>query len=126
MSEDAQHDEEAPSRQGTLANLTTPQKRSSVFRQALDYRGDVTVKTISGELIRGYIFDRDADADGPYVRMVPTDGSGRRKIHERQIQALHFTGRDTAAGKSWRTWVKHYQQKVAAGESADLHPDPID
>ena len=126
MSEDAQHDEESPSLQGTMADLGTPGQRDCVFEQALDYRGDVAMRTTAGELIKGYVFDRNADADGPYFRIIPADGSPRRRIHEAQIEALHFTGRDTAAGKSWRTWVKHYQQKKAAGESADLHPDPID
>ena len=34
------------------------------------------------------------------------------------IAALAFTGRDTAAGKSWEAWVKKYVEKKAAGEKA--------
>ena len=39
-------------------------------------------------------------------------------------RALAFTGRDTAAGKSWEAWMKKYAEKKAAGESnIGLHPD---
>ena len=34
-----------------------------------------------------------------------------------EIARLEFTGRDTAAGKSWETWVKKYVDKKKAGES---------
>jgi len=32
------------------------------------------------------------------------------------IAALAFTGRDTAAGKTFETWIQKYRQKKAAGE----------
>jgi hypothetical protein len=32
------------------------------------------------------------------------------------IAALAFTGRDTAAGKSFEAWMKKYWEKKAAGE----------
>ncbi len=107
-----------PSLQGTVADLATPEKRN--------YRGDVTVKITGGNRICGYIFDRNTDVDDPYVRIVPSDDSACHKIYEWQIQAMDFTGRDTAAGKNWRAWTKHYQEKKATGESTDLHPDRID
>jgi len=33
-----------------------------------------------------------------------------------EIAALAFTGRDTAAGKSYEAWVRKYREKKAAGE----------
>ena len=33
-----------------------------------------------------------------------------------EIQALAFTGRDTAAGRSWEAWLRKYWQKKTAGE----------
>jgi hypothetical protein len=42
------------------------------------------------------------------------------------IAALHFSGRDTAAGKSWEAWVRKYWEKKAAGESADIEPEQLD
>ena len=42
-----------------------------------------------------------------------------------QIAALVFTGRDTAAGRSWETWMKKYQEKKAAGEKGiGIEPEP--
>jgi hypothetical protein len=40
---------------------------------------------------------------------------------------LNFSGRDTAAGKSFETWVKKYQEKKAAGEkNIGLEPEKLD
>ena len=44
-----------------------------------------------------------------------------------QIAALTFTGRDTAAGKSWQAWLKKYLEKKAAGEkNIELEPENLD
>jgi hypothetical protein len=43
------------------------------------------------------------------------------------IAGLAFTGRDTAAGKSWEAWVKKYWEKKAAGETnIALEPDSLE
>ena len=43
------------------------------------------------------------------------------------IAQLAFTGKDTAAGKSFETWVKKYQEKKAAGEkNIGLEPEKLD
>jgi hypothetical protein len=43
------------------------------------------------------------------------------------IAALAFTGRDTAAGKSWEAWVKKYMEKKAAGETdIGLEPEALE
>ena len=46
-----------------------------------------------------------------------------RSIPYSDIAALAFTGRDTAAGKNWETWIRRYWEKKAAGESYNLVPD---
>jgi hypothetical protein len=38
------------------------------------------------------------------------------KIPYSDISGLAFSGRDTAAGKSFAAWVKKYNEKKAAGE----------
>ena len=48
--------------------------------------------------------------------MIPKDTNDKIAIPYSEIARLEFTGRDTAAGKSFETWVKKYQQKKAAGE----------
>jgi hypothetical protein len=45
------------------------------------------------------------------------------KIAYSDIAALAFSGRDTAAGKSWEAWVGKYWQKKTAGE-ADIRIEP--
>jgi hypothetical protein len=58
------------------------------------------------------------------VRVLPPESQQRRDIAYGEIAALGFTGRDTAAGKSWEAWVKKYWEKKSAGESnIGLHPD---
>ena len=43
------------------------------------------------------------------------------------IAALAFTGRDTAAGKSFAAWVKKYNEKKAAGEkNIGIDAEPLD
>ena len=43
------------------------------------------------------------------------------------IAALSFTGRDTAAGKTFEAWVKKYWAKKAAGETnIQIEPEKLD
>jgi hypothetical protein len=43
------------------------------------------------------------------------------------IAALAFTGKDTAAGKSFEAWVKKYQEKKAAGEeNIGIESEPLE
>jgi hypothetical protein len=40
---------------------------------------------------------------------------------------LAFTGRDTAAGKSFEAWIRKYWEKKAAGEGhLNLQPEALD
>ncbi|HEV2619995.1 MAG TPA: hypothetical protein VGU23_08685, partial [Acidobacteriaceae bacterium] len=61
------------------------------------------------------------------VRVMPNDGSGRVSIAYSDIAALAFTGRDTAAGKTFDAWVKKYWEKKAAGEkNIQIEPEKLD
>lgn len=112
--------------EGAIPSLATPQERNAAMNQAFDYRGDVTIHTQDGQVIEGYIYDRRSDISEPYVRIMPRDGSPRKTILYCQIARLHFSGKDTAAGKSWETWLKKYQEKKARGEAANLEAEPLD
>jgi hypothetical protein len=93
------------------------------IEKAFDYRGDVTLTLRSGETVEGYIFDRTTDA----IRLFPKGESGKRKIASQEITSVTFTGRDTAAGKSWEAWMKKYHEKKAAGEKdIQLIPETLD
>ena len=68
--------------------------------------------------VEGYVFDRRTGktlADSA-VRLFPKDSDRKIAIGYSEIAALAFTGRDTAAGKSFEAWVRKYWEKKAAGE----------
>lgn len=99
------------------------------LEQAFDYRGDVTIGTRDGRMIEGYIFDRRLGASlaDSVVRLMPKDGSAKVTLKYSEIASLAFSGRDTAAGKSWEAWVKKYHEKKAAGErNIALEPEALD
>jgi hypothetical protein len=115
--------------QGWVPELATEEELRIALEKAFDYRGDVTLTLNDNSKIEGYIFDRVA---GPtlsesFVRVIPKDSSTRRKIAYADIAALAFTGRDTAAGKSWEAWVSKYWEKKASGEGElSLQPESLE
>ncbi len=115
--------------EGWVPELASEDDIRVALEKAFDYRGDVTVTTRDGRKIEGYIFDRIA---GPslstsFVRILPKDSSPRAKICYADISALGFSGRDTAAGKSFEAWIRKYWEKKAAGEGhLNLQPEALD
>ncbi len=93
------------------------------LEKAFDYRGDVTITRTDGSQVEGYIFDRSRS----YVRLYPKDQDVKLTVPYQEIADVAFTGRDTAAGKSWEAWVKKYLQKKAAGETQiEIKPESLD
>jgi hypothetical protein len=111
--------------EGWIPELVNEAELREALEKAFDYRGDVTITQKNAAKIEGYIFDRVAGAtlSSSFVRVLPKNGSGRVKIPYSEIAALAFTGRDTAAGKSWEAWVRKYWDKKDAGSRASLLPD---
>jgi len=105
--------------EGWIPSLASDGEIREALEKAFDYRGDLTVTLKSGEKIEGYIFDRKNDgatlADCN-LRMIPKGRPEKIRIAYSDIAALAFTGKDSAAGKSFEAWVKKYWQKKAAGE----------
>jgi hypothetical protein len=104
--------------EGWVPPLATPEELRAALEKAFDYRGDVTITKKDGTVVEGYIFDRRTGrslADS-MVRLYPKDREEKLAIRYEEIAALSFSGRDAAAGKSWETWLKKYQEKKAAGE----------
>lgn len=112
--------------EGAVPALATPAERDAAMDLAFDYRGDVTIHTTDGKVIEGYIFDRRSNVPEPFVRMIPRDSEQRVSIAYAKIARLIFSGRDTAAGKSWETWVRKYTEKKALGESASIEPEALE
>jgi hypothetical protein len=105
--------------EGWVPSLASEEEIRTAFEKAFDYRGDLTITLKSGEVIDGYIFDRRNDGSSLkecMVRVMPKGRNEKIIIPYSDIAALAFTGKDTAAGKSFAAWVKKYWEKKAAGE----------
>ncbi len=99
------------------------------MEKAFDYRGDVTITRKDGSKVEGYIFDRRSGKtlSDSIVRLYPKDSGEKLAIPYADIAALAFTGRDTAAGKSFEAWVKKYWEKKAAGEKdIQIKPEALE
>jgi len=115
--------------EGWIPQLATDDEIRVALEKAFDYRGDVTITRKNGTKIEGYLFDRRTAAtlQDSLVRLYPKNSNEKVSISYADIAALSFTGRDTAAGKSWEAWMKKYAQKKAAGETnIALQPEPLD
>jgi hypothetical protein len=115
--------------QGWVPELANENELREALEKAFDYRGDVTITHRDGTKIEGYIFDRVSgkNLESSYVRLLPKDTNQRLRIRYVDIAALAFSGRDTAAGKSWEAWVKKYWEKKGAGErNLSLQPESLE
>jgi hypothetical protein len=89
----------------------------------------VTITRRDGSAITGYLFDRRI---GPtlansVVRLMLATSNERPTIPYFEIAAIAFTGRDTAAGKSYEAWVKKYWEKRAKGEkNISIEPEALE
>jgi hypothetical protein len=115
--------------QGWVPELADEEELREALEKAFDYRGDVTITRKDGSKLEGYIFDRVSGAKlrDCFIRVLPKDSNQRVKIAYSEIAALAFTGRDTAAGKSWEAWVKKYwEKKEKGGENLSLQPESLE
>src|ERR1700740_3711966 len=115
--------------EGWIPQLASDEEIRQALEKAFDYRGDVTITLKSGERVEGYIFDRRSGDSlvNSVVRLYPKSSAEKITIRYADIAALAFTGRDTAAGKSWEAWMKKYREKKAAGENnIGLHPESLE
>jgi hypothetical protein len=115
--------------EGWIPALASDEEIRSALEKAFDYRGDVTITQKDGSKIEGYLFDRRSGTSlaDSRVRLIPKDSNQKIAIPYSEIAALAFSGRDTAAGKSFDAWVKKYQEKKAAGEKdIALHPEALE
>ncbi len=123
--------------EGWIPELASDVEVRDALEKAFDYRGDVTITRKDGSVVEGYLYDRRT---GPslmesVVRLIPTPPKGtpagtavqRVNIAYGDVAALKFSGRDTAAGKTFDAWVKKYWEKKAAGEKdIQIVPEKLD
>jgi hypothetical protein len=115
--------------EGWIPALATEAEIREALEKAFDYRGDVTITLKNGEKVEGYLFDRRSGSSlaDSFVRVIPTNAKTKVNVSYADIAALAFTGRDTAAGKTFDAWVKKYWEKKAAGEkNIQIEPEKLD
>src|SRR5437879_452737 len=115
--------------QGWVPKLATEEELRIALEKAFDYRGDVTLTLKDNSKIEGYLFDRTTGSSltNSFVRVLPKDSNQKLKIAYADITALAFTGRDTAAGKSWEAWVgKYWGKKASGGGDLSLQPESLE
>ena len=115
--------------EGWIPQLASEEEVRQALEKAFDYRGDITITRKDGSKIEGYLFDRRSAAtlQDSLVRLYPKNSNEKVSISYADVAALAFSGRDTAAGKSWEAWMKKYARKKAAGEKdLSLPPEALD
>ena len=115
--------------EGWIPELATEAEVREELEKAFDYRGDITVTLKNGSKVEGYLFDRRQGTTlaQSFIRIIPMDNVGKVNVAYSDIAALVFTGRDTAAGKTFEAWVKKYWEKKAAGETnIQIEPENLD
>ena len=116
--------------EGWVPALATDADVRDALEKAFDYRGDLTILLKDGGKIEGYVFDRKRKTpalEDCIVRIMPRDRPEKIAVRYSDVAALSFSGRDTAAGKSFAAWVKKYKDKKAAGEKdIGIESEPLE
>src|SRR5262245_48402604 len=100
---------------------------AEVIEFAFDYRGNTTVVKTDGSEVVGYIFNRNTLVAEPFIQLFDEKGDGPFAIPYREIATVKFTGKDTAAGNSWKAWVERKERERAGGSvvtGGERDPDP--
>lgn len=121
------HRETPAHRQGDVIQAADPEELRQALDSALDYRGDVTLILRDGRSVEGYLFDRTPGRDlaGSWVRILRSLDATKQRISYADIAELRFSGKDTAAGKTWENWLRRYAERRFRGESASIESDPL-
>lgn len=115
--------------EGWIPSLASEAEVREALEKAFDYRGDVTITRKDGSKVEGYLFDRRSGAtlESSFARIIPTGQGTKVNVAYSDVAALQFTGRDTAAGKTFEAWIKKYWEKKAAGETnIRIEPEKLD
>jgi len=115
--------------QGWIPELASEADVRAVIEKAFDYRGDVTVMRRDGSQITGYLFDRRTGKtlNDSVIRLMLAASNERPTVPYSEIAGIAFTGRDTAAGKSYEAWVKKYWEKREKGEkNISIEPEALE
>ena len=122
------------SRQGWEPEIGPGLTLAEVVEEAFDYRGNTTIVKRDGAEVVGYIFNRNAAVPEPYLQYFDEAGEGPFTLRYAEVATIKFTGRDTAAGNSWKAWVERREREraeaaragrlIGGSESSGRDPDP--
>lgn len=92
--------------EGKSFQFDNPEDRLNVLRKAFDYRGDVTLELEDDSSVEGFIHNIDLGGNrvSLFAKLSKRE-SENQDVALDQVKALHFSGEDTAFGKSWDDWV---------------------
>jgi hypothetical protein len=109
----ARRDGSGPERSGPTRgweSAVTPE----ALRVAFDYRGDVTLTLDDGSRVEGYVANL-----GETELAVWTRGrTSIRSIPVARVRRVELSGRDTASGRSWETWLRSLEARKADAAAA--------
>lgn len=92
------------------------------LRAAVDYRGDVSIDRAGGT-VTGFLFDLRA---GDSLRLMDAETGEKIAVPIAEVEAIEFSGKDAASGKTWENWVRRYVERKLAGKSANLESEVLD
>jgi hypothetical protein len=97
-----------------------------VVEFAFDYRGNTTIVKTDGSEVVGYVFNRDRGVPRPFIQFFDEEGRGPFTMLYADIATITFTGKDAAAGNSWKAWLerKEREKAVKAAETPVRAADP--
>jgi hypothetical protein len=104
----------AGSLEGRIFRPASHRELAEAVELAFDYRGDVTLELQTGEIVFGYLFNRDSMDPDSWIEVFPANHPAPRRIAYRDIATIAFTGEDTANGKSWETWISKKESERRA------------
>ena len=97
---------------------------AEVVEFAFDYRGNTTIVKTDGTEIVGYVYNRDRTPAEPFIQFFDEEGAGPFTLRYSEIANIRFTGKDTAAGNSWKAWLERKERErspSAAARGASPH-----
>jgi len=90
---------------GGLSRGDTAEATPAVLRQAFDYRGDVTLTLDDGTALEGYV----ANLSETQLALWHRGATAAESVDTARVRRVAFSGRDTAEGRSFETWLREWE-----------------